>query len=244
MKQLGADHALIGPANEFKGEIMNTVGITGIGVVAKLSYVVEECCKNLRDKNEAEDPKTTVVTVEHTNYHPSIKPAPIFYVEYCVRPYKYLSGIPRILKLGREAIFHGYLKDYNEETRCYIVIANRVSTTSGHRDGTEFEHKAVKAEGVQNGSGRPKPKKFTPKPVTAPFKSPMIATEPANDPQPRPAEHPTASMSESASGSESEIALSKVPSKKKRPAVVAGNKRPRARPARRTSSSTTLDLTN
>ncbi|EGG07830.1 uncharacterized protein MELLADRAFT_85385 [Melampsora larici-populina 98AG31] len=239
----GSDYTVVGSAEDFKGDFIDGVGVSGLGIVTKLELIIEECCKNLRDKDNTEDPKTLVVTVKHTDYHPTIKPAPTFYVEYRVRPHKYLAGIPRLLKLGRETMFHGYLKDFNEETRCYVVIANRVSTTSGHRDPSEFEKKVVKAEDMIGGSGRPKPKTFTPKPVTAPFKSPIITPTPGANFQSAPADHPTAPMSASASSGESDEALSQAIPKKKRAAPPASKKRPRARPARQTSSSTTLDLT-
>ncbi|EGG04577.1 uncharacterized protein MELLADRAFT_88612 [Melampsora larici-populina 98AG31] len=236
----GSDQAMIGPAEEFKGEVINTVGVTGLGIVTKLQNIVEDCCRNLKDKDDLDDPKTIVATVKHTDYHPNIKPAPTFYVEYRICPLKYLSGIPRILKLGREAIFHGYLKDFNEETRCYIVIANRVSTTCGHRDEREFADKVIKTEEVNDGSGRSKPKKFTPKSVNAPFKSPIVEQTSKVSTRSGPADHPVAPDSP---GSELSNPLAEEPVTKKRPATTTPKKRPRARPARPTSSSTTLDLT-
>ncbi|EGF97319.1 uncharacterized protein MELLADRAFT_85870 [Melampsora larici-populina 98AG31] len=238
----GSDHAVIGPADDFKGDVVDTIGVTGLGIVSKLGTIVEECCIGLKDDNAVEDPKTLVVTVQHTDYHPGIKPAPTFYVKYRVHPLKYLSGIPRILKLGREAMFHGYLKDFNEETGCYIVIVNRVSTTCGHRDASEFTEKVAKTKNVTDNSGRPKPKKFIPKAVNAAFKSPVIPPPSTAGFESGPADHPTAPMSQS--GSKTDGPVANEPAKKKRPAVTTPNKRARACPARRTSSSTTLDLTS
>ncbi|EGF99688.1 uncharacterized protein MELLADRAFT_112434 [Melampsora larici-populina 98AG31] len=167
----------IGYTEEFKGEVINTVGVTGLGIVSKLGYMVEECCKTLRDKNETEDPKTMVVTVKHTDYHPT---------------------------------------------------ANRVSTTCGHRDTREFEEKTVKEEASADGSGRPKPKKFAPRPVTAPFKSPVIARNSMTSKQAQPADCPIAE--ESGSESESEEPLSTMPATKKRATTSTPKKRARALP--------------
>ncbi|EGG08770.1 uncharacterized protein MELLADRAFT_104595 [Melampsora larici-populina 98AG31] len=157
---------------------MDSIGVTGLGIVTKLKTIVEQCCSGLKDNEDTQDPKTLVMTVKHTDYHPTV---------------------------------------------------NRVSTTCGHLHAREFEGKVSKTEEVNGGAGRPKPKKFNPKAVNAPFKSPVL-------PQPStaclgsgPANHPIAPMLNS--GSESDSPLDKESSTKKRPATTVPKKQAQARPA-------------
>ncbi|EGF99591.1 uncharacterized protein MELLADRAFT_68489 [Melampsora larici-populina 98AG31] len=184
----GSDHALIGPAETFKGDMINTIGVSSLGIVSKLEEIVEDCVQHLRGKDDVEPLKTIVATVKHTDYHPA---------------------------------------------------ANRVSTTSGHRDPSEFADRKVKVEQNVEGSGRPKPKKFVPKSVTAPFKSPVIPPTSTPSLESGPADYPVAPVSPTASDSGCPFGSASVSKKRARTAAPKA----KTRVARRTSSNSTLDLT-
>ncbi|EGG00100.1 uncharacterized protein MELLADRAFT_112138 [Melampsora larici-populina 98AG31] len=123
----------------------------------------------------------------------------------------------------------------------YHPSVNRASTTLGHQDPSEFAEKRIKIEGSGEASGRPKPKKFVPKSVTAPFKSPIVPAGLASTIEAEPADFPQAPPSPT--GSDYVGPPGQAPVSKKRPNTAAAKPRVRARPARRTSSTSTLDLT-
>ncbi|KAH9822607.1 hypothetical protein DFH28DRAFT_1078772 [Melampsora americana] len=218
------DHALVGVDDKFQGETIDTLGVLLFGTVVKLQTI-----------DDTEHLETIVLTVEHTDYHPSITSAPIVPMEYHVRPYKYLPGAPRILNLGCKCLFHRYLKDFNKGTSCYIVIANGVLTSN----------KVVKTKLTVDTATCSKPKRyrfillhmgqapesfhheficfdvrFVPRAMIPPFQSPIFSTTPAADIHSGPDDYPSCSPLE----------------------LVPGNKRPWARLAKQTSSNSTLDL--
>ncbi|EGG07530.1 uncharacterized protein MELLADRAFT_85648 [Melampsora larici-populina 98AG31] len=150
----GFDRALLGTAESFCDSLANKVGVTGIGRVLDVDFYVEEQMQYLKCNASEPDKVTLYAIVQHCNFHPETKEATSMTVEYCVPPLKHLAGSPQVVKKGRECQFHGYVKDFNEETNRYIVIVNKVSPTSGHLESAGCK-KAVRV-GSQVPNDRPK----------------------------------------------------------------------------------------
>lgn len=138
------DRAPVASTDVLKEDLENSVGITGCGIVLSIDTIVEDCMQYLKKSTDQDDKLTTVVTLQHGDYHPVVsnhqfislnlicwllaihqEKQPAFSrLEYRIRPLRHLAGTPKILKLGREVNVHGYLKDFNEETGCYIAIVS------------------------------------------------------------------------------------------------------------------------
>ncbi|EGG12321.1 uncharacterized protein MELLADRAFT_89159 [Melampsora larici-populina 98AG31] len=69
----GSDYTMIGSADEFQGDVVDSIGVTGLGIVSKLRHVIEDCVQHLKNKDDVEPLKTIVATVKHTDYHPSYR---------------------------------------------------------------------------------------------------------------------------------------------------------------------------
>lgn len=68
---------LLAQNDDFLGDTVDAVGVTGVGVVSKVTTKVEECCQTMKKAGAPDDLLTTVVTVKHSEYHPSVS-APFF----------------------------------------------------------------------------------------------------------------------------------------------------------------------
>ncbi|EGG08854.1 uncharacterized protein MELLADRAFT_84435 [Melampsora larici-populina 98AG31] len=161
----GFDRAVIGTAESYSESLANKLGITGIGRVLDVEFYVEDHMQYLKRHASEPDKITLYAVVQHCDYHPETKEATSMTVEYRVPPFKHLAGSPQIVKKGRECQFHGYVKDFNEETNRYIVIVNKVAPTSGHLESAGRK-KAVKTCALR----------FSSRPVNTPFKSPATAS--------------------------------------------------------------------
>ncbi|EGF97343.1 uncharacterized protein MELLADRAFT_70058 [Melampsora larici-populina 98AG31] len=63
--------------------------------------------------------------------------ATAFRFEYRIRPFPHFAGIRKILKAGREVIFHGFIHDFNKTSLNWVVIVNKISLTNGSQQGKE-----------------------------------------------------------------------------------------------------------
>ncbi|EGG11268.1 uncharacterized protein MELLADRAFT_92218 [Melampsora larici-populina 98AG31] len=130
----GSDVTMLGDSDSFGGELVDCVGVTGLGIVIAISSIIEECCQYMKKTPDQEPVATTVFTVQHSDHHPIMKTARTSTVEYRIRPTPNLAKIVSIVRIGRKCQFHGFIKDFNEATSCYIVIANKVHMTTGFQD--------------------------------------------------------------------------------------------------------------
>ncbi|EGG07088.1 uncharacterized protein MELLADRAFT_86004 [Melampsora larici-populina 98AG31] len=141
-----SDRGVITNGKSFPYSLIDNVGITGLGRISKITTTVETSIQHMIPKNPNKDKVTTIVTVEHSDYHPESKSA-------------------KVVKEGRECLFHGYIKDLNEITNCYVVIVSRVSPTSGHVEPSEMTTEpGIKARPADT-KGNQNPNK----PVNIPF---------------------------------------------------------------------------
>ncbi|EGG02232.1 uncharacterized protein MELLADRAFT_91565 [Melampsora larici-populina 98AG31] len=174
------DRGIITHNEGFVHNLSDTVGITGLGRVSKTETILEETIQHLIPKNPGLDKLTTVVTVEHSDYHPE-KRAQVCRVEYRIRPFPHLAGSHKTMRVGRECLFHGYIKDFNEVTECYIAIVNKVSATCGNAEPHEMGNGSGMKKSIEGGSSSQvnpnKPVKFNPRAVNSPFKSPLITSD-------------------------------------------------------------------
>lgn len=168
----GSEAVLLAQAEDFLGDTVDSIGVTGIGMVTNVKTKVEECCQGMKKAGAPDDPLTTVVTVQHSEYHPSMKGPSASTVEYLIRPTPNLAGIASIIRAGRECRIHGFIKDFNEETNCYVVIANKVYLTDTFG---ESDNKTKSKSGVPDSASK-KPAKFKPNSTASPFKSPYTAS--------------------------------------------------------------------
>lgn len=169
----GSEAILLAQADDFLGDTVNSVGITGVGVVIEKTTIVEACCQYLKKVGATEDPLTTVVTVQHSEYHATVKTTKTSKIEYLIRPTPNLSGIASILKVGRECHFHGFVKDFNENTSSYVVVANKVFLTDSFADPDD---KMKPKAGVTDSASK-KPMKFKATGVKGEFKSPATVSD-------------------------------------------------------------------
>ncbi|EGG08253.1 uncharacterized protein MELLADRAFT_105272 [Melampsora larici-populina 98AG31] len=173
----GADATLIASLDNYEGESVDSVGISGLGIVINIEHITEKCCQYLKKTGQEDDLQTTVVTMQHSEFNPIPVTDSLFQsqkthmskVEYLIRPTPNLARIATYLKTGRECAIHGYIKDFNVETSSYVVVANKLYMTSGYQDLTA----PTKAKTVGNGIPSKKPVKFVSRAVSSPFVSPI-----------------------------------------------------------------------
>ncbi|EGF99083.1 uncharacterized protein MELLADRAFT_94914 [Melampsora larici-populina 98AG31] len=120
-------------ADDMKESLMDTVGVSGCGIIIGLDIITEECMDYLEENPKITDLTTTVVTIQHGDYHPVDK-AKAFRMEYRLRPFLHLAGIRKILKTRREVNVHGFIQDFNPNTECWIVVVNKISFTTGSQN--------------------------------------------------------------------------------------------------------------
>ncbi|EGF97401.1 uncharacterized protein MELLADRAFT_85583 [Melampsora larici-populina 98AG31] len=168
-----SDRVLISPSQSFSGSLINSIAVTGVGIVTAIESFREPITNGCLPNPADGEKMVTIVTVLHSDYHPIQ-----FTVQYRIPPTRNLAGTPKILQVGREYQFHGFLKDFDEKTFVYIVIASKVSPTTG---GKEYDV-GVKSNGSAKEDVKPllsqnKPVKFQPRALNAQFKSPVINTD-------------------------------------------------------------------
>ncbi|EGG08175.1 uncharacterized protein MELLADRAFT_84948 [Melampsora larici-populina 98AG31] len=125
----GLDTAVIGDHATFVNSLADGVGLTGLGRVISIELVVEASVQYNQEITDPEKP-TLHLSVQHRDYHPKTNIAQSMIVEYRVPPHPHLVHFHQAIQVGTECQFHGHIKDFNELTRCYIVIVNRVDITS------------------------------------------------------------------------------------------------------------------
>ncbi|EGG03700.1 uncharacterized protein MELLADRAFT_89972 [Melampsora larici-populina 98AG31] len=173
-----SDRVLIGPIETFSGDLVDSIGVTGVGIVTAIDQMPEPITNGCKPNPADGEKIVTIVTVLHSDYHPISKEPRQCKVQYRIPPTRNLAGTPKILRISREYQFHGFLKDFDEVNFLYVVIASKVSPTTGSKEyevgakASNEDNNEVKAVTSKN-----KPVKFTPAPVNAPFKSPVIATD-------------------------------------------------------------------
>ncbi|EGF97710.1 uncharacterized protein MELLADRAFT_84522 [Melampsora larici-populina 98AG31] len=192
--------------------------------------VVEESMQFLKKNPTDDDLVSLYAIVQHCDFHPETKDPRSSTVEYRIPPFKHLSGSPKIVKNGRECQFHGYVKDFNEETNCYIVI---VAPTSGHVEVNSRGH-ASKASNSTASNTRPQIVKFNPRGAKAPFRSPLIASYTSSS-IPFPPSDRTASSLSSGSGTSNPNPIVR--------ATPPAKKRQRAQPKRKVAQVVEHDST-
>ncbi|EGG04679.1 uncharacterized protein MELLADRAFT_88672 [Melampsora larici-populina 98AG31] len=154
----GKDQCFISNADTFAGTMTDVVGVTGVGVVFSIESLEEELAPPDRARAPGEITATIVVTVLHCDYNPITKSPAKARVEYRIRPFGQLRNVHRILTIGREYQFHGFIKDFNDATACYIVMVNKVSPTNVHTEynvtGPNATGQEVTAETANNQTQR------------------------------------------------------------------------------------------
>ncbi|EGF97471.1 uncharacterized protein MELLADRAFT_85335 [Melampsora larici-populina 98AG31] len=105
-----------------QADLVDLVSVTSLGIVIGIDTIVEKCCDMLRNSPTQGEIRTTVLTIQHADYHPILKSRRVCKMEYLVRPTRALSGIVDSITVGRECHIHGYIKDFNQDTACYVVI--------------------------------------------------------------------------------------------------------------------------
>ncbi|EGG07254.1 uncharacterized protein MELLADRAFT_62750 [Melampsora larici-populina 98AG31] len=118
----GADATLIASLDNYEGESVDSVGISGLGIVINIEHITEKCCQYLKKTGQEDDLQTTVVTMQHSEFNPISQKTHMSKVEYLIRPTPNLACIATYLKTGRECAIHGYIKDFNVETSSYVVV--------------------------------------------------------------------------------------------------------------------------
>ncbi|EGG10581.1 uncharacterized protein MELLADRAFT_103261 [Melampsora larici-populina 98AG31] len=64
------DVVMLGPSENFEGDLVDLVGVTGLGIVIAIDSIIEECCQYMKKTPDQEPVATTVFTVPHADYHP------------------------------------------------------------------------------------------------------------------------------------------------------------------------------
>ncbi|EGG02229.1 uncharacterized protein MELLADRAFT_91561 [Melampsora larici-populina 98AG31] len=236
-----SDWAIITNGGDFAHSLVDTVGITGLGRVRKIDPIVEASIQHLIPKNPTKDKITTVVTVEHSDYHAESKLPRVCQVEYRIRPFPNLAGTHKIVRLGRECLFHRYIKDFNEKTNCYIVIVNRVSPTSGSVDESEISASiGTKPSASGSKSGNPlKPVKFNPRAVNSAFKSPIITSDSQASMPFRPSDFGETSFSSASSKSMASLSKNQSADEESEEEAPVAAKKPKSRAAPKGTPSST-----
>ncbi|EGG09698.1 uncharacterized protein MELLADRAFT_60781 [Melampsora larici-populina 98AG31] len=165
----GTDATMVASIDNFEADSVDTIGISGLGIVVDIGYIVERCCQYLKKTGQDADLQTAVVTLQHCKVNPIDKSTHMCKVEYLIRPTPNLARIATFLKNGRECMIHGFIKDYNVQTNSYVVVANKLYMTSGFQDVSP----QAKGKLVTNGGASKKPSKFVSRPVSSPFVSPI-----------------------------------------------------------------------
>ncbi|EGG09699.1 uncharacterized protein MELLADRAFT_95138 [Melampsora larici-populina 98AG31] len=157
----GSDACLLSASEGCVTDLVDSVGVTSLGFVVRIHTIVEKCCNMLKKSPSDPDPKTTVLTVEHADYHPIMKSRRVSRMEYLIRPSRDMAGIAASIVVGSECHFHGFIKDFNQETNCYVVI--KVYLTTGFQQQPTVP--AIES-GTAPGPTK-KPPKFMVKKITA-----------------------------------------------------------------------------
>ncbi|EGG08176.1 uncharacterized protein MELLADRAFT_84949 [Melampsora larici-populina 98AG31] len=226
----GSDRVCLGSADNFTNSLVDKVGVTGIGRVLDVNFVVEDCFQYLKSKVNDPDKVSLYAIVQHCDFHPEAKLAKEITVEYHIPPFKHLSGSPQVVKEGRECQFHGYIKDFNEDTNRYVVIVNKVAPTSGHTD-MRLRGRGSKVEAATDSNGRPKVIKFKSRGLSTPFRSPVTVA----DSSPTIPFGPSTEVPSSFCSGSAKSASAIVPAEKP---VQPTKKRARAQPKRKTGKGT------
>ncbi|EGG12045.1 uncharacterized protein MELLADRAFT_89244 [Melampsora larici-populina 98AG31] len=234
-----SDRILVRPVDTFAGDTVDSIGVTGVGIVLATNQIPKPRTTNLLPNPADGEKIVTVVTVLHSDYHPTSKIAKQFKVQYRIPPTRNLAGTPKILRVGREYQFHGFLKDFDE--------ASKVSPTNGNKEyevGTKSD--SDNSEDIKPKVSTKRPAKFVPAPLNGTSKSPVMFTNPVSTPslelnstEPGPSSLSSASSrpTPGSSRDSSETAISDpAPS-------LLGKKRSRAQPKRVGKKGKTLDLT-
>ncbi|EGG06380.1 uncharacterized protein MELLADRAFT_86565 [Melampsora larici-populina 98AG31] len=243
----GSERILIGPADTIVGDLVNSIAVTGVGIVtAKETIPKPNVTSTLPNPADGEK-LVTIVTVLHSDYHLTLKKARQFKVQYRIPPTPNLAGIQKILQEGREYVFHGFLKDFDEEKCLYIIMANKISPTTGSKEyNVGVQSTDATQDNMNSRLSSKKPTKFVPRALTSQFMSPVISTDsesslnlqfPPSDFGPSSFSSAMSSTTPGTSNGSSDNALSNEnpnpPSKKKG----------RAQPKRVTKKSKTMDFT-
>jgi hypothetical protein len=67
-----SDRVFLNTAVAFDGDLVDSVGVTGVGIVCAIESVIEPARGGLRKDPKFEDKPTTVVTVLHSDFHPTV----------------------------------------------------------------------------------------------------------------------------------------------------------------------------
>ncbi|EGG05288.1 uncharacterized protein MELLADRAFT_64232 [Melampsora larici-populina 98AG31] len=244
-----SDRILIGPADTFAGDLVNSIGVTGVGIVTAIAKMPEPITNGCLPNPSDGEKIVTIVTVLHSDYHPTVRtvlnPLQLITdnilpqlkvpkqckIQYRIPPTRNLAGVPKILQVGREYQFHGFLKDFDEDQCVYVVLASKVTPTTGSK---EYD---VGIKPIDTKAKDAKPDITGKKPANRQFLAPILKRVPA-DYGPcsfSPAStHPTPG----ASNSSSDTALAN------EDVNTLGKKKGRSQPKRITKKSRTLDLSN
>ncbi|KAH9822260.1 hypothetical protein DFH28DRAFT_1119188 [Melampsora americana] len=130
----GNDHPFVATTKAYNGSMINCVGITGIGVVLSIDILLRSRVRKSTGSSCLEDNVTMAATVLHSQFNPIVMKPTQAKVEYHIEGHCSGAGVRPKLQLGREYLFHGFIKDFNEKRLCWVVIVNRVSATTGNSE--------------------------------------------------------------------------------------------------------------
>ncbi|EGG11425.1 uncharacterized protein MELLADRAFT_90930 [Melampsora larici-populina 98AG31] len=238
-----SDWVLLNDAENFVGDLVDAVGITGVGIICKIDSIIMPTAGGVKKNQKDENKPTTIVTVLHSDFHPTTKDPTQFMVEYHIPPTPNLAGTPKILKVGQEFQFHGFVKDYDPDNFRYVIIANKVSPTNGNK---EYQ---VDSKGVKVKDENTKPMTLANKPLNlkSAFKLPVISTDsdvstslhfPPSDFGPHLYRSGSSSLTGPSSSNQSPDKL-----KPSKIAITALKERGRSQPKHSTKKGKTLNLT-
>ncbi|EGG07255.1 uncharacterized protein MELLADRAFT_85907 [Melampsora larici-populina 98AG31] len=130
----GSDANVVSACKSCEVDLVDSVGVTSLGIVIGIDTIVEKCRQLVTTPAVEGGIRTTVLTVQHADYHPILKSRRVSKMEYLVRPTRALAGNIDSIIVGKECQIHGYIKDYNQDTACYVVIVNKIHLTTGFQE--------------------------------------------------------------------------------------------------------------
>ncbi|EGF97709.1 uncharacterized protein MELLADRAFT_84523 [Melampsora larici-populina 98AG31] len=114
----GSDRRQVGNHTTFMESLADGVGLTGTGIVLSINSAVNQNVNYSESFPANPDNMTLFVIAQHCDYHP----------KYHIPPSENFDPYRQVVKVGSECQFHGYIKGFNEATRRYIVVVNKVSS--------------------------------------------------------------------------------------------------------------------
>ncbi|KAH9813656.1 hypothetical protein DFH28DRAFT_1083457 [Melampsora americana] len=94
----GSNPLFLATAKEFLGYIVDMVSVTGVSIVSNIKTNMESCCQPMKKIGAPDCRLITMVTLKHSEYHPTLRATIAFTVGYFICPTPKLSGIASIIR--------------------------------------------------------------------------------------------------------------------------------------------------